>query len=185
MFANTRRFSWGRRLALGMGLVVSPAVAWGSPSDGSAVQAAVAEARHVDPSIRRALSLLSTPVSVPIDVVDIARLPIRLRREVRLTCAFVQIGISRINVISSCPVYRLAENSLLDAMKLAALLQHELAHVGGAGELQGRLVELRTFRELIRHAPASDLTQCMVYAAAIERHAAAAPIANAARQALR
>ena len=59
-------------------------------------------------------------------------------------------------------------------MKLAAILRHEVAHLGGADERHARLIEARVFRELVvRHASESELTEGMRYAADIEKSAAA------------
>jgi hypothetical protein len=57
-------------------------------------------------------------------------------------------------------------------MKLAALLRHEQAHLEGSDELRARLIEARTFRELLRSAPAEYQTPGVVYATALERYAA-------------
>jgi hypothetical protein len=76
--------------------------------------------------------------------------------------------------MSSCPSFQEAGNSLLGAMQLAAVLQHEVAHLNGANEWQARIVELRIFRELLQRAPRSELVPGMQYAARIEVAAAAA-----------
>jgi hypothetical protein len=127
-----------------------------------------------DARIRRAVALLPTRPGVLIEVVDSGKLPKPLRRQVRDMCAFVFSGVPRIHVLSTCPAYKGALASLFEAIKLAAALQHEMAHLEGANEHQARLAESRVFRELVlRWAPASDFTAAMWYAAAIDRAAAA------------
>ncbi len=73
-------------------------------------------------------------------------------------CAYVRIGVPRIFVNSSCPTYLAAGESLFEAMKLAAILRHEMAHLDGEDEAQARAREAITFRELLRRAPAHLLT---------------------------
>jgi hypothetical protein len=127
-----------------------------------------------DIRIRRAVALLPTIPPVAIDVVDARALPSVLQTDVHGACAFIMKGVSRINVLSSCPSFQEAANSLLSAMQLAAVLQHEMAHLNGANEWQARIVELRVFRELLQRAPRSELVPGMQYAARIEVALAAA-----------
>ena len=120
--------------------------------------------------IRRARALLPTRLDVPIHVVELRSLSESLQRKVRNTCAFVINGAPPIYVISSCPIYKGAVSSRFEAMKLAAILQHEVAHLEGADERQARVIESRVFRELlVRHAPASDLGRGLSYTAAVEK----------------
>ena len=111
---------------------------------------------------------------VAIEVVDARTLPTVLQTNVHGACAFIMKGVARINVLSSCPSYQDAKTSLLSAMQLAAILEHEMAHLNGANEWQARLVELRIFRELLQRAPMADLLPGMQYAARVETAAAAA-----------
>jgi hypothetical protein len=127
-----------------------------------------------DIRIRRAVALLPMLPPVAIEVVDARTLPSVLQTDVHGACAFIMKGVSRINVLSSCPSFQEAANSLLSAMQLAAVLQHEIAHLNGANEWQARLVELRVFRELLQRAPRSELVPGMQYAARIEVAVAAA-----------
>jgi hypothetical protein len=127
-----------------------------------------------DIRIRRALALLPTIPPVAIEVLDARTLPSVLQTDVHGACAFIMKGVSRINVLSSCPSFQEAANSPLSAMQLAAVLQHEMAHLNGANEWQARMVELRAFRELLQRAPRSELVPGMQYAARIEVAAAAA-----------
>jgi hypothetical protein len=127
-----------------------------------------------DIRIRRAVALLPLMPPVAIEVVDARTLPSVLQTDVHGACAFIMKGVARINVLSSCPSFQEAANSLLSAMQLAAILQHEVAHLNGANEWQARIVELRVFRELLQGAPRSELVPGMQYAARIEVAAAAA-----------
>ncbi len=125
-------------------------------------------------AIGRAAALLPTRLDVTIEVVDPRKLPASLRRRVGNTCAFVINQAPPVYVVSSCPAYQEALSSLFEAMKLAAILRHELAHLQGADERQARFLEARVFRELIvRHASESELTEGLRYAADIEKSAAA------------
>ena len=124
-------------------------------------------------AVRRAAALLPTRFDVTIELVDPRNLPVSLRRLVGNACAFVINQAPPVYVVSSCPAYQEALSSLFEAMKLAAILRHELAHLQGADERQARLIEARVFRELIvRHASESELTEGMRYAADIEQSAA-------------
>ena len=127
-----------------------------------------------DVRIRRAAALLPTVPLVAIEVVDARTLPTVLQTDVHGACAFIMKGVKRINVLSSCPSYQDAKTSLLGAMQLAAILEHEMAHLNGANEWQARLVELRIFRELLQRAPMADLLPGMQYAARVETAADAA-----------
>jgi hypothetical protein len=130
--------------------------------------------RNSDIRIRRAVALLPMIPPVAIEVVEARTLPSVLQTDVHGACAFIMKGVSRINVLSSCPSFQEAANSLLSAIQLAAVLQHEIAHLNGANEWQARIVELRVFRELLQRAPRSELLAGMQYAARIEVAAAAA-----------
>ena len=150
-----------------------PSMAW-SARGGPAVPGQKApRAGHADGAIRRALSLLQISVTPPIDVIDVDDLPQPLRRVTERSCAFVRKGVPRIQVNSSCAPYLAADESLIDAMKLAAILRHEMAHLEGADEAGARDVEARTFRELVRTAPYL-LRQSFEYAVELDRRAAAA-----------
>jgi hypothetical protein len=143
----------------------------GAPED---VKARRGPPINSDIRIRRAVALLPMLPPVAIAVVDARTLPSVLQTDVHGACAFIMKGVARINVLSSCPSFQEAANSLLSAMQLAAILQHEVAHLNGANEWQARIVELRVFRELLQGAPRSDLVAGMQYAARIEVATAAA-----------
>ena len=130
--------------------------------------------RNAGNAIRRAAGLLPTRLDITIEVVDLRKLAESLRRQVGKTCAFVINQAPPVYVLSSCPAYQEALSSLFEAMKLAAILRHEVAHLEGADERHARLIEAQVFRELIvRHASESELTEGMRYAADIEKSAAA------------
>lgn len=181
MSTKAARFNRWPALALMSWVWVWPVSAWGSPDDATAKHPAVSPPRHADPSIRRALSLLSNPVATPVEVVEVHRLPQALRQAVGRAWTFVRVGVSRIYVSSMCPAYVGAMASRLEAIKLAALLRHELAHLEGADEPAARLIELRTFRDLVRRAPAECQTPGVIYANTLERLAAALAV-NRERQ---
>ena len=164
--------SWVVALALAQWIIGAPLPSWGSSDGAHPKPDGVGSTRHPDPAIRHALSRLSTPVPVPVEVVDVGRLPQSLRNAVRHSCAFVRSGNRRIYITSSCPAYRRAESSVLDSIKLAALLRHELAHLEGADEARARLIEARTFRALLADGPPESQTPGMFYAVALERLAA-------------
>ena len=171
MCPNTERCTSLRVFALAASLIVSPCTSWADSPDQRATPLG-GSSDHPDRSIRRALSLLRAPTPVPIDVIDARKLPRALRQAVEGTCAYVQTGVSRIRVNSSCPVYRAAGDSLFQAMKLAAILRHEMAHLDGADEARAYLLEAETFRELLRPAPRL-VSQGIAYAVELERRAAA------------
>ena len=164
------RFGWGVTAAMFSVLVALPSAGWRS-SRQSAHEQAIESPSHPDPAVRRALTLLSAPVAVPIEVIDTSRLSALLRRAIGRACTFIRVGDPRIYVSASCPTYLGADESRFEAMKLAALLRHEQAHLEGADESRARLIEARVFRELLRGAPAEYQTPGVVYAAAIERYA--------------
>lgn len=116
-----------------------------------------------------ALAMAQWSTAAPIEVVDVGRLPQPLRDAVGHSCAFVKSGARRIYISSSCPAYQRAESSVLDAMKLAALLRHELAHLEGADEARARRIAAQTFRALLARAPHECQTPGMVYAVALEQ----------------
>ena len=95
--------------------------------------------RNAGNAIRRAAGLLPTRLNVTIEVVDLRKLAESLRRQVGKTCAFVIDQAPPVYVLSSCPAYQEALSSLFEAMKLAAILRHELAHLEGADERHARL----------------------------------------------
>jgi len=167
----TGRFSCGRTAALFSVLVALPSCGRAS-SEPTALVRAIESPSHPDPAVRRALTLLSAPVGVPVEVIETSRLSAPLRRAVGRACTFIRVGDPRIYVSASCPAYLQAEESRFEAMKLAALLRHEEAHLDGADESRARLVEARVFRELLGSAPAEYQTPGVVYAAAIERYPA-------------
>jgi hypothetical protein len=167
----TVRSSWGPTTALLSVLVALPSAGRASTLPTAPVQA-IESPSHPDPAVRRALTLLSTPVAAPIEVIETSRLSASLRRAIGRACTFVRVGDPRIYVSASCPAYLGADESRLEAMKLAALLRHEQAHLEGADESEARLIEARVFRELLRSAPAEYQTPGITYAAAIERYAA-------------
>jgi hypothetical protein len=171
MSPKPERSSWWQVSALTASLVVSPCTSWASPGRG--LTPLGVSSNHADKSIRRALSLLQAPTPVPIEVIDARKLPRALGQVVKRTCAYVQKGILRIYVNSSCPVYQAAGDSLFDAMKLAAILRHEMAHLDGEDEARAYFREVGTFRELLGRAPAHFLTRGMAYAVELERRAAA------------
>ena len=171
MSSTTERSSWWRVAALAATLVISPDLSWASPGQGSTQPGVSSD--HADRSIRRALSLLQAPTPVPIEVIDVRALPRALSQVVNRTCAYVLKGMTRIYVNSSCPVYQAAEGSLFDAMKLAAILRHEMAHLEGDDEPRAYLREAGTFRKLVGRAPAQFLTRGIAYAFELERRAAA------------
>jgi hypothetical protein len=167
MSSTVERFSW---------LMALLTMMWAGPAwafAGQDVTRAAGTSDHPDPSIRLALSLIGTPAPVPIEVVDVDALPKPLRQLVKRACAYVQRGVPRIFVISSCRAYRDAGVSLFEAMKLAAMLRHEIAHLDGADEGRASLLEALTFRELLRRAPAHLQTPGITYAVQLERRAAA------------
>jgi hypothetical protein len=167
----TVRFSWGRTTVLFSVLVALPSAGWAS-SQPTAPARAIESPSHPDPVIRRALMLLPAPVAVPIEVIETSRLSASLKRAIGRACTFIRIGDPRIYVSASCPAYLGADESRFEAMKLAALLRHEQAHLEGADESRARLIEARIFRELLHSAPAEYQTPGVVYAAALERYAA-------------
>ena len=167
----TVRFSWGRTTVLFSVLVALPSAGWAS-SQPTAPARAIESPTHPDPAIRRALMLLSAPIAVPIEVIDTSRLSVSLRRAIGRACTFIRVGDPRIYVSPSCPAYLGADESRLEAMKLAALLRHEEAHLKGSDESRARLIEAQVFRELLRSAPAECQTPGVIYATAIERYAA-------------
>lgn len=170
MSRKTEQFRWWR-VTLFAWLVGSSCIAWASAAQ--AVTSVEDPQLHADRSIRRALSLLQAPTPVRIDVIDVRKLTLALGHVVEQTCAYVQKGVSRIYVNSSCPVYQAAGDSLFDAMKLAAILRHEMAHLDGADEARAYLLEAETFRKLLGRAPANLLTPGIAYAFELERRAAA------------
>lgn len=165
------------RGAFTLAIVIAPCAAWSEDGLGCGPTGA-APPRREDPAIRRALSLLRLPAPPTVEVVEIDDLPDPLPRLVDGACAFVQKGVPRIRVNSSCPVYRAATESLLEAMKLAAILRHEMAHLEGADERRAHEVEARAFRELLRAAPTYLLMRGFRYATELERRAKATPPAT-------
>ena len=68
-----------------------------------------------------------------------------LRRQVGKTCAFVINQAPPVYVLSYVPAYQEALSSLFEAMKLAAILRHEVAHLEGADERHAPLIEAGSF----------------------------------------
>jgi hypothetical protein len=128
-------------------------------------------AMHPDPAVRRALSLLPGPIDATIEVIDSRVLSRADRRLLQGVCAFVYPGVAHIFIADTCPAYRGAERSLFEAIKLAGILWHELAHVEGADEPDARRLESEAVRWMLRHAPAEHQTPGMIYAAALEAEA--------------
>jgi hypothetical protein len=168
---RARRLRWWQVPALVVWLAIPTGGGWASTHTG--VMSTEGELGHSDPSVRRAQSLLQTTSFVPVEVVDIGKLPRRARRMAEQTCAYIRKGVHRIYVNSSCPVYQAARDSRFDAMKFAAILRHEMAHLDGADEATAYLFEARTFRDLLREAPAHLLSRGLAYAVELERRAAA------------
>lgn len=171
MLPNARGFNWSRVLAMVASLAVSPGPAWAAISRGPTGTGQ--QSGHTDPAIRRAQSLLDTVIPVPIDVVDVRNLPPLLAEMVKGTCAYIHNGVARIYVTSSCPVYRAAQESLFDAMKLAAILRHELAHLEAADETRAYKLEAAAFRGLVVRGPTHFISRGLAYANELDRRAAA------------
>jgi hypothetical protein len=93
------------------------------------------------------------------------------RQLLRQVCAFVYPDVPHIFVVPTCPAYRGAETSLFEAIKLAGILRHELAHVAGADEREARRQESKAVRLMLRRAPAEHQTPGMLYAAELDAHA--------------
>jgi hypothetical protein len=161
--------------ALATLLLAVPSIARGTPNGAGMPSRNQRRVGDADPAIRRALALLQISAPPPIHVVDVDELPQPLRKLVEQSCAFVLKGVARIEVNSSCEPYQAAEESLLDAVKLAAILRHEMAHLDGADEASAREVEARTFRELLRMAPYLVI-RGFAYAAELDRRAASASV---------
>lgn len=135
-------------------LLIVPAAAWGkSPGD---------------VRIRTALDWLPRQPDVPIEVIDVDRITARIGREVRTACAFVIRGVRRIYVSSKCPVYRDADRNALDAIGLAAVIGHEMAHLDGADEVTARQVEETLVRKLSENLPGEYRVPVAVYVAGLQ-----------------
>jgi len=171
MLPSARGFSWSRVLAMVASLAVSPGAAQAAISQGPTGIGQRSD--HADPAIRRAQSLLDIVIPVPIDVVDVRKLPPLLAEMVEGTCAYIHNGVARIYVTSSCPVYRAAQESLFDAMKLAAILRHELAHLETADETRAYKLEAAAFRGLVVRGPTHFVSRGLAYANELDRRAAA------------
>jgi hypothetical protein len=171
MLPNARGFSWSRVFAMVASLAVFPAAAWAAVGHGATGTGSRSD--HADPAIRRAQSLLDIAIPVPIDVVDVGTLPPSLAGMVKGSCAYIRNGVARIYVTSSCPVYRAAQESLFDAMKLAAILLHELAHIETADEMRAYKLEAAAFRGLVRRGPTHFMSRGLAYANELDRRAAA------------
>jgi hypothetical protein len=152
-------------------LAVSPGAAWAGISQGPTGTGH--RSGHADPAIRRAQSLLDIDIPVPIDVVDVRNLPPFLAEMVKGTCAYIHNGVPRIYVTSSCPVYQAAQESLFDAMKLAAILRHELAHLETADEMRAYKLEAAAFRRIVRRGPTHFISRGLAYANELDRRGAA------------
>ena len=171
MAPNARGVSWSYVLAMVASLAVSPCTAGALTGQGST--GAGKPSDHADPAIRRAQSLLEPPIPIPIHVVDVRKLPPNLAEMVKGTCAYIHKGVARIYVTSSCPVYRAAQESLFDAMKLAAILRHEMAHLDAADETRAYKLEATAFRELVGRGPTHFVSRGLAYANELDRRAAA------------
>ncbi len=135
-------------------------------------EAATPTPRHEDEAIRRAVALLQPLLVPPIEVINVGSLPQSYRRLVEGFCAFVRRGSPRIHINSSCAVYQTARVDLFEAMKLAAILRREIAHLDGQDDAGAYRVEARTFRELLGRSSGRHHTRGMAYAADLERRAA-------------
>ena len=171
MVPKARGCSWSHVSALVVSLALSPGAARALTSQGPTEASKPSD--HADPAIRRAQSLLDPPIPVPIHVVDVRNLPPTLGEMVKGTCAYVHKGFARIYVTSSCPVYRAAQESLFDAMKLAAILRHEMAHLDAADETRAYQVEAAAFRVLVGRGPTHFVSRGLAYANELDRRAAA------------
>jgi hypothetical protein len=174
-------------LIVGLMLLLTEGAVWaqtGAPAQINGIvkdkNEGVLTPRHEDEAIRRAVALLQPSIVPPIEVIDVGSLPQSYRRLVEGTCAFVRSGSPHIHINSSCPVYHGARADLFEAMKLAAILRHEIAHLDGEDEAGAYRAEARTFRELLGGAPGHDLTRGMAYAVELERRAALISIRRAA-----
>ena len=170
--AAPERFSWAAIL-LSTWLALAPCTATAAPARNQ--NPSPRRTHHADESIRQAVGLLGVLPPVPIEVVETRRLSRVLRNSIKRTCAYVHTGVARIYVVASCPVYQGAATSRFEAMKLAAILRHEIAHLEGDDEVHARVREAKAFRDLLDRAPAHLLAPGVVYAVALSgarQHAA-------------
>ncbi len=93
MGPGVRRSSW--RVAALVFWLISAEKAWASPETG--VTWTGAERAHANPSVHRALSLLNATSFVPIEVIDVGKLPRQARRIAEQTCAYIRNGVQRIS----------------------------------------------------------------------------------------
>jgi hypothetical protein len=162
-----------RGLVVAMLLGVSPSVSRAGPVD-RAVAPTVPGAPARDPLIRLALDWLPRQPDVPIEVVDVDRLAAVLQRGVRTACAFVIRGVPRIYVSSRCPAYRRAAHNPLDAIGLAAVIGHEMAHLDGADEVSAREVEVGLVQRLSATLPGEYRVRVALYVDGLRRRRAPA-----------
>ena len=99
---------------------------------------------------------------------------------------FVTYGIDHGLVGAEITDFRAAQESLFDAMKLAAILRHEVAHLESADESRAYELEAAAFRALVGRGPTHFVSRGLAYANELDRRAAAADVrsgltANASR----
>lgn len=161
--SRPRAAAWPRPSGAGL-LLMLPLLltAWTAPDARASQQE---EALSRDPRIQRALDWLPQPPAVPIDIVDVHRLATRLAREVRTACGFIIRGVPRIYISSRCPAYQRAEHNPLEAIALAAVIGHEMAHLDGADETRAREVEADLVQTLAARLPGEYRVRAAVYVA--------------------
>lgn len=128
-------------------------------------QAAQTGTRTYDPRIQRALDWLPQQPAVPIEIVNVRRLATRIAREVRTACGFIIRGVPRIYISSRCPAYQRAEHNPLEAIALAAVIGHEMAHLDGADETRAREVEADLVQTLAAKLPGEYRVRATTYVA--------------------
>jgi hypothetical protein len=148
----------------GLGLVLALVTAAAAPATPRAQPVTTR-----DPLIQRALDWLPRQPTVPVEVVDIDRLAPHLTRQVRGACGFVIRGVPRIYIVSRCRAYQRAEHSPLDAIALAAVIGHEMAHLDGADERQARRIELELVQTLAAPLPGEYRVRVAAYVADLRR----------------
>jgi hypothetical protein len=137
--------------------------------DAKGADVGTSRVRIRDPSILRALEWMPRKPTVPIGVVNVNRLAARIKDEVYGACGFVIRGVPRIFISSRCPMYQHASDNPLDAIALAALIAHEMAHVEGADERQARQVEEELFLQLAQQLPGQYQVRVALYLDALRR----------------
>ena len=109
--------------------------------------------------------------TVPVLVVDPARLSAPIAAGARGACAFVIPPAPRaILLVASCAHVREARRTgdRLALAAVAATIAHEQAHVRGADERAARIVELAVFRRLAESLPAAQRGEALAYARRLE-----------------